>query len=503
MRSCQNRIELYVMLSLLCLSAVANWTHCCFAEDTAESSKIRADIWPDSEQPLLKIHPTFNDPRQIKYRLTLADDWPSHTPLAYAFAQGDRAMVRVLLKQGADPNEVAAKKKVTPVSPMQAAIARQDPEAVRFLLKVGATPTVDHLSEIARVQTAKPQIAMTRLILECGVNPINTVIVNHFAQQAAPEAFALLFEHGAQINNKVGSFQMPPTLCSAIASIEKVRVALKHGADPNQGTHRDDQSPLHFCAQRGSAATVDLLVAHGAKVNVKNRVGETPIERALVQGGFRPFYRPGNTDLIRALLRHGAETSVAAEVAVGDIEALRARKKKGDPIRGLPKLDDNQVWYGLNETRSDLISIAALFRQAETLNWLLDNGIRETIAEPPNIKTDRLDLPALVVVAFQSDAKSVEVLLKHGADPNEPSPRAVYVAAAFRPLHAVLASAVGAPRLHVPKGKKIKLGQSQRAVIKTLLAHGADPDLKNGYGQTARKFAESAFPDEKLFDSKD
>ncbi|MBM84384.1 MAG: hypothetical protein CMJ78_27840 [Planctomycetaceae bacterium] len=490
-------LSAWCLLVLYCLALGQS-----FADEESKPVEIPADIWPDDEQPLLKIHPNFNHPSQIKYRLTLADDWPSHTPLAYAFAQGDRAMARVLLKRGADPNQIVTRPKVTPVSPIQAAIARNDPESIRFLLKVGAKPTVDYLSDVAVVQTAKTQTEMTRLILESGVKPNKSTVVNDFASRASPEAFALLFKHGAQVNNKVGSFQLAPTLCIAIASTEKVRIALKHGADPNQGTHIYNETPLHFCAQRGSAATIELLVTNGADVNVKNRTGETPIERALIQGSFRPFYKPGEVEMIRAFLRHGAKTSIAAEVATGNVKALRARKQKGEAIQGLPKLDIKSAWYGLNEARRDLIATAVSFRQPEALAWLLENGVKESVAASPNVKSDRLDSPALVVAAFQSDAKSVEILLKHGADPNVRSPRAVYVAAAYRPLHSVIAGAAGTTFLQVAKNREVKLDQPQRKIISLLLQYGADPDLKNGYGQAARDFAKVALPNERLFQDK-
>ena len=470
------------------------------AEDKTKSRAVPDDIWPNDEQPLLKIHSGFHEPNQIKYRLTLASSWKTHTPLAYAFAQGDRAMVRVLLEHGADPNESITIPGVTPVSPLQAAIRRQEREAVEFLFKVGAKPAMDHLTDVGQIQDPKVQIEMTRLILEAGVGAPNDVIVSHFARAATPEAFALLFKHGAKVNNKAGSFQMRPTLVEAIADTKKVRIAIEQGADPNQGTHHDIDTPLHACARRGNAATVGLLVQSGARINACNVHGETPIEVAVTQPGFFAFYRRGDTSLVKALLSHGAQTSIAVDVATGNIKALQRRNENGEPIVGLPALDEEKTWFGHNESRSDLIAIAASFSQPESLKWLLENDVRETISRLPNLKTDRMDSPALVTAAFHGDERSVEILLKYGSDPNETSPRAVYVAAAFTPLHAVLAAASGNTYyIHVPKGRTVKLSEQHRKIIQLLVNHGADPDLENGYGLTPREFAEKSLSEKMLF----
>lgn len=493
-------------IALIVAAASQSADHACrAAHGTGRTGPpaIPDDIWPNDEQPLLRTLPEFHAPSQIRYRLTLADDWKTHTPLAYAFAQGDRAMVRVLLECGADPNETIIRPGVNSVSPMQAAIRRQEPEAVAFLLKVGAKPQLDHLTDVLGVPDPEVQVEMTRLILDSGVGTPGDALVNDYAQSASAEAFALLFKHGARVNRKVGSFQMMPTLVSAISDTEKARIALQHGADPNQATFRSRETPLHACARSGNASTVELLVKSGAVVTVRNRNGETPIEVALTQPGFRSFSQKGDVSLVRALLRHGAETSIAAEVATGNVEALKRRKNNNEPVVGLPALDTEKTWFGHNESRSDLIAMAASFSQPDSLKWLLENGVKESTARLPSRPSDRLDSPALVIAAFHGDVSSVETLLKHGADPNEASPRSVYVAAAFTPLHAVFAAASSNNRFVLAPGDKpVKLNAAQRTIIRRLVDYGADPDRKNGYGYTPREFAEKSLPDETLFDRK-
>lgn len=478
------------------------------AADLVKEVTIPGDIWPDDEQPLLKIHPGFNHPSQIKYRRTLASNWKSHTPLAYAFAQGDRALVRSLLREGADPNESIKTTGVTAVSPLQAAIHRRDPEALRFLLAVGAKPAVDLLSDVGQLyDDPVNQTEMTRIVLESGVAPPGEVIVNLFAAHAAPAAFELLFKHGAKVNNKSGSFSQDPTLIPAITSTEKVRIALKYGADPNRETHNLRETPLHACARRGNAATAELLIASGAKVDSVNRNTETPIEVALIRYAFRSYGEEADEGLVKTLLSHGADTSIAAEIATGNLEALKARLKSEEPIEGLPRLKDEQVWTGQNETRRDLISMATAFGQAKVLRWLFENGIKETVLHhrAEMLKHLRIDTPALVTAAYRGDVNCVRVLLEHGTDPNDATPRARYVGAAATPLHALFAS-IHPTFAPVPNGKdeeKLKLSDDQREIISLLIQYGADPDANKDTtaGGSPRMWATRLFPDEQLFES--
>ena len=479
-----------------------------FAAEPVRKTPIPNDIWPDDEAPQLKVHPAWNHPSQIKYRRTLAANWKTHSPLAYAFAQGDRALVRLLLREGVDPNESVKTPGVTAVSPLQAAIQRRDPEALRFLLEVGATPTVNLLSDVGQLyDDPATQTEMTRIVLESDVSQPGDVIVNLFAAHGAPDAFELLFKHGAKVNNKAGSFTQDPTLIAAITSTEKVRIALKYGADPNRGTHNLRETPLHVCARRGNAATAELLIARGAKVGSVNRNTETPIEVALIRYAFRSYGEEADEELVRTLLRHGADTSVAAEIATGDLDALKARLKSGERIEGLPRLKDEHVWSGQNETRRDLISMATAFGQAEVLQWLFENGIKETVQfhRAEMLKHLRIDTPALVTAAYRGDVGCVRVLLEHGTDPNEATPRARYVGAAATPLHALFAS-IHPTFAPVPNGKdeeKLKLSDDQRQIISLLVLHGADPDANKDTtaGGSPRMWATRLFPDAQLFES--
>eukprot|EP01120_Amphizonella_sp_Union-15-10_P003673 TRINITY_DN1408_c0_g2_i1.p1 TRINITY_DN1408_c0_g2~~TRINITY_DN1408_c0_g2_i1.p1 ORF type:complete len:130 (-),score=32.53 TRINITY_DN1408_c0_g2_i1:26-415(-) len=57
--------------------------------------------------------------------------------------------------------------------------------------------------------------------------------------------------------------------------------------------------PLHYAADMGQAAIIEYLISKGAKVNVTDAFGITPLLAAVYEG---------HTDAVKLLLKHGADT---------------------------------------------------------------------------------------------------------------------------------------------------------------------------------------------------
>ena len=78
--------------------------------------------------------------------------------------------------------------------------------------------------------------------------------------------------------------------------MDSVRVLLECGADPNAQNRLMGSTPLHMVAQSHKAklddalAVVDLLVAHGADVNLPDRGGTLPANSVGLDGD--PSKRP-------------------------------------------------------------------------------------------------------------------------------------------------------------------------------------------------------------------
>src|SRR5262249_4454171 len=141
-------------------------------------------------------------------------------------------------------------------------------------------------------------------------------------------------EAGADVNaaTNVGATPLFPAVN---ASAEAVKLLLDHGADPNHVT-RSGMTPIMFTRD---AAVVALLLARGADVRARSKVGGTALMDAAARGdlaaarlllergaevnaadyrGYTPLllaaaYDGDAAELVRLLLSFGADVSASAE----------------------------------------------------------------------------------------------------------------------------------------------------------------------------------------------
>jgi len=111
--------------------------------------------------------------------------------------------------------------------------------------------------------------------------------------------------------NAVDKARLTPLHCAVNSSaLEIVRTLLRHGADPNAGD-RDGLSPLHYAAAAARpppfshSGVVDLLIAGGAHVTVRDTQQRTPLHLAAAVG---------NSSLVRMLLTAGAEKDAVERI---------------------------------------------------------------------------------------------------------------------------------------------------------------------------------------------
>jgi ankyrin repeat protein len=182
-------------------------------------------------------------------------------------------LIRVLLAHGAGPNAQLKSPTLarahTPgegtlgegATPLMRAAKNGDAAAIRILL--------DHGADVAMVQKNHT----TALMLAAGFGRGLGV----FAKDYATEGELL----------------------------EAVKVLVAHGADVN-AVNDSGQTAMHFAAQ-ASDAIVQFLADHGAKLDVKDKQGRTPIEMALGVGlrgraGGPPIVRESAAALLRQLM---------------------------------------------------------------------------------------------------------------------------------------------------------------------------------------------------------
>jgi ankyrin repeat protein len=264
------------------------------------------------------------------------------TPLMFAAQQGDLESARHLIASGANLNEItpdgnspllvaAGSIAATSATDYRLVHRPSGHEAVAILLlEKGANP--DHAGSFgmtalhAAVETGKP--ALLRALLARGANP-NARLTSGLpfrrgdyvsradyagatpfwlaARIGAVDMMRVLADAGAdskQANNNqtsplmvaAGVGQTDSRMVSEHRLLEAVRLALELGGDLN-AVNRGGQSAVHGAASISADSIIRFLAEHGARVDLKDRQGRTPLDVA--QNPMRP--RPVTADLLRKL----------------------------------------------------------------------------------------------------------------------------------------------------------------------------------------------------------
>jgi len=148
-------------------------------------------------------------------------------------------------------------------------------ELAEFLLSQGTTPNV--------------QDAL-------GLTPL------HYAAMHTHIGVArLLVGHGAEVNTSARGLGFTPlhfALAGKETDLELVGLLVEAGAGVNVASDMGRSKPLHFAANRGAPAAIELLLTAGGEVNARDSKEMTPLHIA-TQGGHK--------EAVRLLLKHGAQ----------------------------------------------------------------------------------------------------------------------------------------------------------------------------------------------------
>jgi ankyrin repeat protein len=278
------------------------------------------------------------------------------TALAFAAREGNLPMVRLLADSKADLNLPSANG--TP--PMTIAIINNHIELAMFLIERGAdiqmadrfykrTPLFaavemrnpDYTRDTASpLPDAKDPMDLIKLLLAKGANPnarANTTPVRGFMQVSANwlsfdgqtpflraalagdvTLMRLLLAHGADPNIKTNDGANPLMAAAGLnwvvsqtfsrsddEYLEAVKLCLEKGNDINAVDSRTGLTAMHGATNRGFDAMVKLLAANGAKLDVKDSQGRTPMNYA--EGVFLavqpPVSKPKTIALLQELLK--------------------------------------------------------------------------------------------------------------------------------------------------------------------------------------------------------
>jgi uncharacterized protein len=281
---------------------------------------------------------------------------------------------------------------------------------------------------------------------------------------------------------------------------ERVRSLIAERVDVN-ARQGDQATALHWAAHLDDGAAVDLLLRAGARADVADDTGATPLYLACVNG---------NAEVVTRLLDAGAnaktsllsgETALMTCARSGNATAVRALQHRGAAVNARESAHhQTALMWAAAESHPNVV--AALLesgadvraRSREYTQTVTSEVTQRAGREELNYTVSRGGSTALLFAARSGDAESARLLIEAGADVNDALPdgsSALIVAAHSghtRVAEMLLdkgananADAVGYTALHAA------VLRSDLALVKTLLAHGANPNAPITKGTPVRR----------------
>ena len=265
--------------------------------------------------------------------------------------------------------------------------------------------------------------------------------------------------------------------------VEAVRAILV--ADPYRVTDRRDDglTPLHLAATAGYAEIAGLLLRASANPNARAYDGSTPLHAAAEHG---------RLEIVRALLDHGASTKAMSDAGE---TPLHAAARKGHLEAAGLLLDRGADPNATSHCGGTPLHAAARAGAAEMAELLLRRGAlanaRSTAHAQPFTPWDAARAAGHEPLA--------ELLLRHGGADRAAGPLDAH-RSAERGYDARLALLLDRDPALVSRrdvvGGRTPLhwaaASGRASIAELLLAHGADPTVKDKRGSTAADLAEAS-----------
>jgi ankyrin repeat protein len=310
-------------------------------------------------------------------------------------------------------------------------------------------------------------------------------------------------------------------LVDAVRSQDRARIAaaLKQRADVN-ASQPDGSTALHWAVYAEDITTTDLLIRAGARVEVANALGVTPlllactngnaaIVQALLAAGANAnavlesgesalmlASRGGNAVAVQALLKHGANVN-AREGTRGQTALMWAVANRRPAVVGVllehgadvaARSETRRLVFNMGGNRSagsaskDTPLEEVALGGSTPLHFAARSGDVESakllIAKGANVNETAADgNTVLIVAAHSGNGTLAALLLEHGAD-------AKAAPLGYTALHAAVLRGTLRDR-----GVKNSDPGAGLTLVKALLAHGADANARVAKGTPIRRWS--------------
>ena len=249
--------------------------------------------------------------------------------------------------------------------------------------EAGDIPTVTQLLEAGADINGRDERGRTAAMAATHANQVETV--------------RILIEAGADINIRDNRLDNPFLYASAEGLFEIVKLTIDAQADPSL-TNRFGGTALIPAAERGHVEIVrELLTRTTVDINHINDLGWTALLEAIIlsDGGKR------HQQIVQLLVDHGANINIPDKNGITPLQHAQAR--------GFREIEEILLTTG--RTRDAGLISAAENGDLETVKRLLAQG---TSVHAQDVQ----GVTALIAAAYRNDLPIVEVLIEAGADVN-------------------------------------------------------------------------------------
>ena len=429
---------------------------------TRYAKAVEALLWADAALD------TPNDrglsPLQMaRSRIAVPDD-AGWTALHIGAMAGDHALVRSLLAAGSQP-DMGGKDVATP---LQMAASRGHVAVVRTLIEGGsALDALDADGRTALIRAVRRgHLEVARLLRDSGAG--TRAVTNPWPVPEAEGAYA------------------PPSVAlhwaAWLGDRDMLKSLLASGSQPGV-QDREGRTPLHIAAGEGHLESVQILLDAGADARAKDKAGWMPLTMAALHG---------HADVAKAIeseTRPDQVRSFSFSLHMKWVQEM-TRQLRHDEVAEMDSWQQHDwaiSWMDGNKATTPNDAVRRIWEDQDMERALLEDGAPEN-----EVGDDGATRVHLAVLA--NDADRVRSLLAAGADPDTQSnhwgtPLSLAIRRSGLAVIKALLDEGADPNGRDPEGQPLLWATSTVAELETLLAAGADPDIRYCFDTALHKAA--------------